>query len=45
MHPIPLYPDMKIGQMIFHTMAGLPDRTYAATGRYNAHLSVHPSLG
>jgi len=45
MHPVPLYPDMRIGQMIFHSMAGLPDRTYAATGRYNADLGVTGSKG
>lgn len=42
---IPLWPGMKIGQMVFHSIAGSPERTYAETGRYNNHMSVHESLG
>jgi len=45
MHPLPLYPNMRIGQMIFHSMAGLPERSYAVTGRYNADLGVTASKG
>lgn len=44
-HNIPLWPGMKIGQMVFHVIAGSPERTYAETGRYNNHMSVHDSLG
>jgi dCTP deaminase len=44
-HNIALYPSMKIGQMVFHSIAGTPAKTYAVTGRYNNHLSVHDSLG
>lgn len=44
-HSIALWPGMKIGQMVFHVIAGSPERTYAETGRYNNHLSVHSSLG
>lgn len=44
-HPIPLWPGLKIGQMVFHSLAGVPERTYAQTGRYNGHRTVHGSLG
>lgn len=45
LHPLPLWPGMKIGQMLFISMAGLPERSYAVTGRYNADLAVTPSKG
>lgn len=44
-HPIPLWPGMKIGQMVFHSLASVPEKDYSITGRYNGHLTVHPSLG
>lgn len=44
-HNLPLWPGMKIGQMVFHSLAGLPERSYAITGRYNGHATVHASLG
>ena len=44
-HPIPLWPGMRIGQMIFHSMASVPAEDYSVTGRYNNHRTVHPSLG
>jgi len=44
-HNIALWPGMKIGQMVFHVIAGTPERTYAVTGRYNGHETVMPSLG
>lgn len=40
-----LWPGMKIGQMVFHKMSGLPRRSYALTGRYNGDLSVMASRG
>jgi len=45
LHPVPLWPGMKIGQMVFHTMSTAPQRSYAVTGRYNNHATVHESLG
>lgn len=45
LHPIPLYPGLKIGQLIFTLMAGVPDRTYAETGRYNNDPGVTASKG
>jgi dCTP deaminase len=40
-----LWPGMKIGQMVFHRMSDLPLRSYAQTGRYNGHATVHASKG
>jgi len=45
MHPLPLYPNMKIGQMLFMNMASLPERSYAELGRYNGDLAVTGSKG
>jgi dCTP deaminase len=44
-HPVKLWPGMKIGQMVFHAIAGKPERTYAQTGRYNGDLKVTASRG
>lgn len=44
-HPVALWPGMKIGQMVFHSLASVPERDYSITGRYNGHLTVHGSLG
>jgi dCTP deaminase len=43
-HPIELYPNLKIGQMVFHLMNEVPMQTYAVTGHYNNHLTVMPSV-
>jgi len=43
-HPIELYPNLKIGQMVFHLMSEVPMQTYAVTGHYNNHLTVMPSV-
>lgn len=45
LHAIPLWPGMKIGQMVFHRMSSRPLSSYAETGRYNGHKTVHGSLG
>jgi dCTP deaminase len=45
LHPIGLWPGMKIGQMVFHLMADVPLRSYAETGRYNSDLAVTGSKG
>ena len=42
---IGLWPGMKIGQMVFHRLETIPDRTYAVTGRYNNDSSVTASRG
>lgn len=45
LHPVALWPGMRIGQMVFHVMSTAPQRSYAVTGRYNQHATVHASLG
>jgi dCTP deaminase len=42
-HSLHLYPNLKIGQMIFYQMNSIPAISYAVTGRYNGHGSVMPS--
>lgn len=42
---LPLWPGMKIGQMVFHQMSAAPVQNYAKTGRYNNHAIVQESLG
>lgn len=44
LHPVAIWPGMKIGQMVFHRMAQ-PLRSYAVTGRYNNDASVQGSRG
>jgi len=39
LHRLPLYPGMKIGQIILHRM-DKPLKTYLETGRYNGDLDV-----
>lgn len=43
-HDIPLYPNLKIGQMVFHYMSEIPVRSYRHTGHYNNHLTVMPNI-
>ena len=45
LHPVALWPGMKIGQMVFHQMAATPQRSYAVTGRYNGDSTVQASRG
>lgn len=45
LNALPIWPGLRIGQMKFILISGEPERSYAQTGRYNAHLSVMPSLG
>jgi dCTP deaminase len=42
---IGLWPEMKVGQMVFSRMSQPPARTYAETGRYNSDAAVHGSKG
>ncbi len=44
-HPIPLWPNKRIGQMVFHRTSSKPERSYAVTGRYNADDKVTGSKG
>ena len=43
-HALPLYPGLKIGQVVFHQMSKAPMRSYRETGHYNNHLTVMPSV-
>jgi dCTP deaminase len=45
LHPVKLWPGMKIGQMVFHGMSEEPVRSYAETGRYNNDATVQGSRG
>lgn len=45
LHPVALWPGMRIGQLVFHKMEGIPARSYKITGRYNADLAVTASKG
>ena len=38
--PLPLWPGMRIGQIIFMQMASTPDVSYRDSGRYNDDLTV-----
>lgn len=42
--PLPLYPELKIGQIILHGCS-TPIRDYSVTGRYNGNLCVQSSKG
>jgi dCTP deaminase len=42
-HPLPLFPGLKIGQLVFSEMAQTPVNSYAITGRYNNDLTVTAS--
>ena len=43
-HALPIWPGLKIGQMVFHQMSKVPLNSYAVTGNYNNHLTVMPSV-
>ena len=43
-HPIPLYPGMLIGQIVFSRMEGTPRVSYAMKGHYNMNETVMPSI-
>jgi len=43
LHSLPLYPGLKIGQMVFVITAGIPSISYAEVGHYNNQPRVMPS--
>jgi dCTP deaminase len=45
MHPVPLWPGMRIAQIVFHKMSMLPGKSYALTGRYQNDTAVQASKG
>lgn len=42
-HPVPIWPGLRIGQLIFKRLNAEPERDYSVTGRYNNHLTVTAS--
>ena len=45
LHPVAIWPGMRIGQMVFQRMDQPPLRSYAQTGRYNNDATVQGSRG
>lgn len=43
--PLPIYPGLKMGQMIFQEMVKTPAKPYNVTGRYNNDKAVQQSRG
>jgi dCTP deaminase len=43
LHALPLWPGLKVGQMVFMLTAGKPEISYAAVGHYNKQAQVMPS--
>ena len=39
-HPVALWPEMRIGQIVFHRMSDTPTRDYSLVGHYNHDISV-----
>lgn len=40
MHAVALWPEMRIGQLVFHRMSQTPAKDYSITGHYNNDVSV-----
>jgi dCTP deaminase len=45
MHPVSLWPGMRIAQIVFHKMSMLPGKDYSQTGRYQGDTAVQGSKG
>ena len=45
LHAVPLWPGMRIGQMVFMKMSTSPEADYSVKGHYNNDLTVTPSKG
>jgi dCTP deaminase len=43
--PLPLWPGMRIGQIIFQQMSGIPLKSYKESGRYNGDKQVTQCKG
>jgi dCTP deaminase len=43
--PVPIWPGLLIGQLVFHPMDADPRRSYAETGRYQGDATVQQSRG
>lgn len=42
-HPVPIWPGMRIGQIVFHRMSQTPAVDYSITGHYNNDKTVKAS--
>lgn len=40
LHPVALWPEMRIGQLVFHRMSKAPAKDYSVVGHYNNDVSV-----
>ena len=40
LHPVPLWPGMRIPQIVFHKMSLLPNNDYSVTGRYQGDQTL-----
>ena len=45
LHPVAIWPGMRIGQVVLHRMSSPPLRSYEITGRYNNDTTVQESKG
>lgn len=45
LHPVALWPGMRIAQIVFHRMTMLPSKDYSHTGRYQGDKAVQASKG
>jgi len=45
LHPVALWPGMRIAQIVFHRMSMLPAKDYSTTGRYQNDKAVQGSKG
>lgn len=45
LHPVALWPGMRIAQIVFHRMSMLPAKDYSQTGRYQGDKAVQGSKG
>jgi dCTP deaminase len=43
MHPVAIWPGMRIGQIVFHRMSQTPAKDYSVTGQYNNDPTVTAS--
>jgi dCTP deaminase len=43
--PLPIFPGLRIGQLVFSLTLATPDRDYSVTGRYNGDKAVSGSKG
>ena len=45
LHPVKVWPGMRIGQLVFERLDAMPRRSYRETGRYCGDTTVQESKG